>query len=200
MKFNPDGTLYKLTTVTSQFIFLNVLYIISCIPIVTIGVATSALFEVLLRYADDERGNLIRDYFIALKSNWKQASLAYLCLFFPIALLIYSSTFWFSIGSILSSIVGVVAAIIAAYLLTVFLFSMALIGRYQNTLRQTLKNACLIAVADPIRALGVLLIPVTLFCLMVIFPGFRLFLPLFGFVLMAYCCAFLLLSIFKRWN
>lgn len=200
MKFNPDGQLYKLTTVTTQFIFLNLLYILSCLPIITIGVATSALFEVLLRYADNERGNLIRDYFQAIKSNWKQATAAFVVLSVPIALLIYSSSFWFGGGTILTSIIGVVSAILAAYFFVVLALSLSLIGRYKNSLKQTLKNAFLLPVADPIRSLGVLLIPVVLFCLMVLFPGFRLFLPLFGFVLICYCSAFLLLSIFKRWN
>lgn len=200
MKFNPDGQLYKLTTVTSQFILLNLLYLVMCLPIVTIGVATSALFEVLLRYADDERGYLINDYLKAVKTNWKQASSAFLILAFPISLLIYSSSFWFGVGSLLTSIVGVVSALIAAYFFIVLTLSLALIGRYQNSLKQTLKNAFFLPIADPLRALGVLLIPVTLFCIMVLFPGFRLFLPLFGFAFICYCSSFLLLSIFKRWN
>ncbi len=36
MKYNPDGQLYKITTVFSQFTLLNLLYIIS---------ATSKLYE-----------------------------------------------------------------------------------------------------------------------------------------------------------
>lgn len=200
MKFNPDGQFYKMTTVTSQFILLNLLYILMCLPIVTIGVATSSLLEVLLRYADDERGYLINDYFQAIKSNWKQATAAFAILIFPIALLIYSSSFWFAGGTLLTSIVAVVSAILAAYFFVVLTLSLALIGRYKNSLKQTLKNAFLLPVADPVRSLGVLLIPVLLFCLMVLFPGFRLFLPLFGFVFVCYCSAFLLLSIFKRWN
>lgn len=200
MKFKPNGQLYQFTTVTSQFILLNLLYLLMCLPIITIGVATSALFEVLLRYADDERGYLIKDYFQAVKSNWKQATAAFMLLIGPMALLIYSSSFWFAMGTLLTSIVAVISGILAAYFFVVLTLSLALIGRYKNSLKQTLKNAFLLPVADPVRSLGILLMPVVLFCLMVLFPGFRLFLPLFGFVLICYCSAFLLLSIFKRWN
>ena len=45
------------------------LFILTCIPVVTIGMATSALFEVTLRYSDEEGGHLVKDYLRALKSD-----------------------------------------------------------------------------------------------------------------------------------
>jgi len=67
MKYNPDGQLYKITTVFSQFTLLNLLYIFSCLPIITIGPATSALYEVTFRYLDEERGDLFVGYVLALR-------------------------------------------------------------------------------------------------------------------------------------
>ena len=67
MKFNADGSFYKITTITTQFIALNLLYLICCLPIITIGAATTALLDVTLHYADGEKGYLIKDYFLSLK-------------------------------------------------------------------------------------------------------------------------------------
>ena len=80
MKYNPDGQLYKITTVFSQFTLLNLLYIVSCLPIITIGAATAALYEVTIRYADEERGELIVGYVRALRANFMKATGSFLLL------------------------------------------------------------------------------------------------------------------------
>ncbi|MDR2974577.1 MAG: YesL family protein [Propionibacteriaceae bacterium] len=75
MRINPEGKTASGLMTFVQFISLNLIYLVTCLPIITIGVATSSLFEVTMRYADEERGYLIKDYFLAFKDNWWRASL-----------------------------------------------------------------------------------------------------------------------------
>jgi uncharacterized membrane protein YesL len=198
MKYNPDGQLYKITTVFSQFILLNVLYLLFCLPVVTIGAATSALFEVTLRYADDERGELIAGFLRAFRANWKKATGAFVLLVLPIAALIYSGFFWFSGGTFLTSIIAVISFVSSGYFFLVLVYSLALFGRFENTFKQTIKNAFLLPLAEMVRSLGLLLIPITLFCLVVLFPLFKLLFALFGFAFAMYCSSFLLLAVFRH--
>ena len=58
------------------------------------------------------------------------------------------------------------------YLFAAFLYGMAQVACFRNTVRQTLKNALLLPVAEPVRTLGILLIPVTAVCLTILFPPF----------------------------
>lgn len=198
MKYNPDGQLYKITTVFSQFILLNALYLLFCLPIVTIGAATSALFEVTLRYADDERGELIVSFLRAFRFTWKKATGAYLLLGLPIAALLYSGFFWFSGGTLLTSIPAMISFVSSGYFFLVLVYSLALLGRFENTFKQTIKNAFLLPLAEMVRSLGLLLLPITIFCLIVLFPLFKLFFALFGFAFAMYCSSFLLLSVFRH--
>jgi len=66
MKVDPESPAVQGLTTFLAFVVLNLLYLMTCLPVVTIGVATSALYEVTFRYADEERGNLLRDYIAAL--------------------------------------------------------------------------------------------------------------------------------------
>lgn len=190
--------LYKITTVFSQFTLLNLLYIVSCLPIITIGAATAALYEVTIRYADEERGELIVGYVRALRANFMKATGSFLLLGLPMVALLYSSLFWFSSKTILASIFAFVLIVTAIYLFIVLVYCLALIGRYENSFRQTLKNAFLLPIADPIRSLALALIPIAAFCFVVLFPLFKFLLLIFGFSFVIYCSSFLLLSIFRN--
>ena len=198
MKFNPEGQLYQMTTTVAQFICLNVLYIILCIPVVTIGWAPSALFEVCLPYADHEKGYLLKDFFKALRKNFRQPTLGFLALAVPILLLFYSGNFWLHLGSIMNLIIGIVSFFLCAYFVLALIYFCALQGRFNTTLKQSLKNALLLPIAHPVRSMGLLLIPALIFCFLVLFPFLQFSIFIFVFSFSAYCSSFLLLSIFKQ--
>ncbi len=197
MKFNVESSLYRITTLLSQFIFLNILYLICCLPIITIGTATSALFEVTTRYADQESGYLVKDFFFALKNSFKKGTIIFLFFLIPMTTLIFSSIFWFSLQTLLATVIGVLASLFSIYLFLSMLFGFSLIGRYDNNIRQIIKNALLLPVSNPLKSSGLLLIPLTMLCLSIVLNSFKLFLILFGFSFCAYCSGFLFLSIYS---
>lgn len=198
MKFNPQSQLFKAITEISQFIILNFCYLLCCLPIITIGVATSSLFEVCLHYADDERGYLIKDFFMALKNNLKKGTAAFLLFLAPIFLLAYSGIFWISHHAWLTTLIGIMVLFLSLYLVISMLYSFALIGRFKTNLLQTIKNALLLPATEPLRSFFLLLLPITFTCLVLLFPPLKFTLVLFGFSFCAYCSSFLFLTIFKR--
>ncbi|MGO8609939.1 DUF624 domain-containing protein, partial [Rhizobium johnstonii] len=62
MQINPDGKAVGGLSTFLAFIALNLLYLVTCLPLVTIGAATSALYEVTIRYSDDESGRPVADF------------------------------------------------------------------------------------------------------------------------------------------
>ena len=57
----------------TKLIQLNLLYLICCLPIVTIGPATAGFVYVLRCYAREEHTFMMSDFFDAAVKNWKQA-------------------------------------------------------------------------------------------------------------------------------
>ena len=53
---------------------INLLWLIGCLPIVTIGASTAAAFDVIIRMNQKEEGYLLRGYCRAFASNWKQGT------------------------------------------------------------------------------------------------------------------------------
>ncbi|MGC3994878.1 MAG: YesL family protein [Propionicimonas sp.] len=200
MQVNPDNRTFQGITTLLSFIALNVIYLLCCVPVVTIGVATSALYEVTFRYADEESGNLLKDYFVALKRNLVQASVVFLALAVPLALMVFAAVFWSSLNSTVSWAASALAGLAAAYLFAAILHGMALVASFHNTTRQTLKNAMLLPIVVPLRTLWIVLVPLTCFALMVVVPAFTFIVATLGFSVGAYGTAFLFRPVFRRFS
>lgn len=198
MQIDPNGKTVQGLTTFLAFVGLNLVYLVTCLPVVTIGAATSALYEVTIRYADDESGHPITDYFPAFGRNFRRASLASLCLLVPVLLLAYSVVFWWLNPGTLGGVAAVVSALGAIYLFIAWIYAMALVAWFDASLRQTLKNALLLPGAEPTRTLLIALIPVALVCITLLFRPFVFILLTVGFSVGAYVTAFAFRSVFAR--
>lgn len=198
MRVDPEGKTLQGVSTLLTFIVLNVLFLITCLPVVTIGVATSALFEVTLRFSDDERGHLVRDYVIALRRNAVRATAVSLSLLVPLVLIAFSGVFWLLQSSILSGAVAIIAFIGALYLFAAFLYGMAIVGNFQDSISRSLKNALLLPAAETWRTLLLVIIPATVLSLTIIYPAFAVILLTIGFSVGAYASAFIFRSAFAR--
>lgn len=198
MQIDPNGKALQGMTTFLAFVALNVLYLLTCIPIVTIGAATSALYEVTIRYADDESGRPLKDYFPSFGRNFRRASLLSLFLLVPFAILVFSAIFWWSHPSAAGAAAGAVAAIAAAYAFIAWMYAMALTAWFDARPTRTLKNALLLPGAEPARTFGIVLIPIALVCITLLFPAFGVILATVGFSVGAYATAFLFRSVFAR--
>lgn len=198
MRIDPDSRTVQGLSTFLEFIALNVMYLVTCLPVVTIGAATSALFEVAIRYSDDESGRPVADYLPAFARSLRRGTLAGLALLLPVALLAFSAVFWYSMPTVLGTVAGIVSTLAAVYLFAAFLYAMALVARFQDGVRRTLKNALLLTAAEPVRTLGLLLLPVSLACIGILFPPFLVILGTIGFSVGAYVAAFIFRSAFAR--
>lgn len=81
-----DGIVYRVCSWVYNFILLNILYIFSCILIVTAFPATAALFGVARQWANGKDVNVFKQYKELFKENLKQSTwvglvIAFVCLF-----------------------------------------------------------------------------------------------------------------------
>lgn len=60
--------------------YLNLLWFVCSLPVVTMGAATTALYYVTLKIAENEEGDITQQFFHAFRSNFKQATVLWLIL------------------------------------------------------------------------------------------------------------------------
>ena len=72
MQSSPKRFLEVLKTDGGDLVLVNVVFLLSCLLLVTIPPAVFALHQVIRRTLDDKSGQ-VRDYWEAFRNNWKKA-------------------------------------------------------------------------------------------------------------------------------
>ncbi len=130
---------------------LNVLFVLSCLPVVTVGAASAALCSAIARMRRDE-GTTVRNYWRAFKAEFRQATVIWLILLAVGTLLAVNFriiTAWSGAMHDVSFVLFTAAAyVVLATAVVVF----QLLARFDNTTGQMLKNALVLVFACPGRS------------------------------------------------
>ena len=79
MRFNMmDNVVVRALSKLGDMICLNVMWLVCCIPVVTIGASTTALYTVMLKLVKNEEGYVFRGFLKAFKTNFKQSTIIWL--------------------------------------------------------------------------------------------------------------------------
>jgi len=154
--FSPDGVLYKLMSNFFALLKVNLLWLLCSLPIITLGGATIAAYDVLLKMIQEEEGHIGRQFIDAFKKNFKTGIpyglLLLLCIY--VVWLDFSLFEQLEDNPIILLIMGMVAAFV---FLISFLFAFPLQARYENTLVKTLRNSADISIKFFVRTLTLII-------------------------------------------
>lgn len=138
--FKLNGPLFTLLNRIANLAILNVLFILACLPIFTIGAAITALFSVIYRSNKDDHLAIAKEFFKAFRENFKQSSLLWgihLGMILP-----YVGVTAYVIRSF--PVFTLPMAIIGSVLALYFIVPYALQSQFKNSMKETMKNALLI--------------------------------------------------------
>lgn len=159
--FDLDSPIMQIISRFCDIVILNIVFLITCIPIFTIGAANTALYDVVFRMDTDREGKLLATYFLSFKENFRQSTALWLLmLLFGAAT--YVNMTRFSILGENSWLLGYGLFILSmmVLILEVFLFSYSfpLLSRFRDSIRRTAINALLLAIGNLPRTLVVCVI------------------------------------------
>ncbi len=138
--FSVDGGLYKFMQRLSELFRINMLWILFSIPVVTMGPATIAAFDVTMRMADETEGYVARQFWKSFKANLKNG--IPMGLLFDVCLYIVWLDFHLFDQIDNNPLTLLIAGIVSAFIFVLcFLYAFPLQARYENTLFKTLKNS-----------------------------------------------------------
>ena len=200
--FNYDSPFWSFLNKIADLVLLNVLWLVFCIPIITIGASTAAMYRVTLNMHRGEGGGVIRTFWNAFKQNIKPGTLIFLVLLVPLVLVIYEAWLYLS-GAISQSLaMGVVFLFPSLLMALVTTYVYPRVAQFDNKLLATLKNACLLAIANLPCSLLMALLNLSAPLLFVFATGFffrtGIFWLLIGGALVAFLNTFFIRKIFKK--
>lgn len=185
-----------------NFFVLNLVFLITCLPVFTIGTALASLYYVTLKQVKKEYGYLVRTYLREFKRNFKNGTLAFLPLFAVGILLVFNLLFWPARGTALSSLATGLLIALSIVWLIIFHYTFALVGRFVNTPVNHIKNALLLALRNLKWTLLLLAVDVCAACFCLFIPLNKVLLALFafGFVLPVYLQCIIFNKIFNPYE
>ena len=184
----------------TDVVLLNVICLICCIPIVTIGPSLTAMHYVTLKMVKDEEGNVIKRYFKSFKENFKQSFIVGI-VFLIITLIFYLDyKILKSAGLEENKIFVIVIASIYLFVCFTVMYIFPLLSRFENTLKQTVKNAIFMSILHIFKTIPMAIIYAIPLIIAPLHYNLLLVFILVGLSGPAYINSFIWNSIFKKYE
>ena len=159
--FNPDSRFTHYINKFSDLVTLNLWFVLTGIPVFTIGASATAMHYVLLRiYRDELEYSVTRNYFQAFKQNFRQATVIWI-IYVTFAALLFADLFFMTNPGFLRILLIIASILLLLSLSWVFVLQ----SRYANPVHATIRNAVVFSVMHPIDTIlmcALMLLPLLL--------------------------------------
>lgn len=167
--FSPDSRFMVLLARFADLMLLNILYLVTCIPIITIGSATAALYTVVFKIGTRREHGAVLPYFRAFRANFRQGCILWLALAFVSACLLFDAALFYRMsGGVRYLCVPFALLLVLALLTAGYLFP--LVSLFENSAVGTIKNALALCLAHLPRSAAVLAVNAFPFALLAVSP------------------------------
>lgn len=200
MKFNPDSSFFRAMGTFASFVLVNLVFIVTCIPLVTIGAGLAAMQRTMMRYIDNEATPLTKTYWRNFKASLVLGTQTWLTVLALAAVFIFNISFWRSSPLWFATPVMVVMIIATVVLLMIVEVLFPLVGTFKNSYRQTMKNAALMVLPSFGKVLLLIAIDAGALALFGLTRIGRAMFVIFGFAFWLYIKAFVEKKLFTKYS
>mgnify|MGYP000898246489 FL=1 len=200
--FNMDNIFFRIMGRIADLFILNVLWLICCIPVFTIGASTTAAYYCSINSISKEDGYITKMFFKSFKANFKQSTLIWLFMLAAGIVLSGDVYFWLGLwkskGEMYAQAFLLISVILLALYVFILLYAFPLQSKFDNKVFVTLRNGFLISVKYFPQTLLMLFIPCIFVFLAYISDYGKLYIATLGSSSIFFLQAFVLKSIFKN--
>lgn len=139
--FNLDNPFMQFLFRVSDLIILNLIFMLSCIPIVTIGASISALHSVCLKIVRGQESYMWQGFWKAFRQNFKQGTVLWIISIVILFVIHMDFTILNAGDHPLFGYVKVALGSVTAVLFSMFIYVFPIISHFKCTIRQAIKNS-----------------------------------------------------------
>lgn len=198
--FSTEGKIYSGMERIYQILLLNSIFIISCLPVVTIGAALASAYGTAYKMIDHSEGVLYKEYLRQLRLNMLPATKLWVLI-----LAVIGAGFWtfpyvqsFMVGN---KIAYYLTMVFITFLVLMSLYLFPLIARFDNSLSGTVVNAMILSLKHLPQSIIVFFITIGGVVIVPIYLPKLLFVWLFtGIGTVIFINANILMNVFKKYD
>jgi len=204
MMFAVDSPLMRFLNRFADLMILNLLFLVTSLPIVLLGASLTALSGTAMRIARGESESVTGDYLRALRRDLRQGTVLGLVVG---GLGLVLAAWWVVIGglavpALVRLLLYAICGVLAFRLTVVALFAFPYLATFDDGLRTVLRNARLMSVRHPFASLTLLAVTGLPVVVTVFYPKvavFGLLWFLFGFAGVAFLAGIVLVGVFATY-
>lgn len=145
--FSADGAGFQFFSTASSLVILNLLWVLCCMPLITAGAATSALYAVIIQMIRGEDAYIAKSFFASMKQNLRQGTVLWLMLLAAAGILVFDLSFSSQAPLRGAQFLFILFAMLAVILALSAVYIFPIQAVFENSLKRTLKNALFMGIA-----------------------------------------------------
>ena len=164
--FDLDSPLMQGLSKMADLMWLNILTILCCLPIVTVGPALKALNYMELKIVMNEECYITKGYFTSFKRNFIQGTIIWLIFLVIIAVLGCDFYIMSQKGDQVGTVTYILVMASSIFVLFALMFVFPILAKFDNSIFRTIKNALLVSAVQFPKTIAMIVmyvIPVLLF-------------------------------------
>lgn len=143
--FDLNSPIMRLLSRLTDMVFLSILWVICCLPVITIGPATTAMYSVALKWARQDEVKLGSAFFQSFKKNFKQGVVLNIIFMVVGVILVLDYVFMSAMNTAAGNICSGCFFALGIWMLCIMFYTYPLQAQFVNTIRQTLLNAAILS-------------------------------------------------------
>ena len=182
-KQDPEGLglngFMNILNKVAQMFYINICWLIACIPVVTIGPATIAMYTTLDKCLIHNRGYAITGFWQEMKANFKSGIKVWLFFLFAILVMGFDISYLFKEakdGHAWGLLYLVILVVLVLTILTA-LYSFAYMAKFTDTTRRCIRNPLFIMLMHPFKNVVIVIMGIILILFAAFVPFTVLILP-----------------------
>lgn len=137
--FDLEGPFMQFLNKTGQIIMINLLWIIGCIPVVTIGTSTVAMYYAVVKTVRAECGYPTKEFFRAYRRNLPKGIAFELLVLAALALLYLNRNYMSALGTVGGLAMFIVYDVLAIVFAAMLMYAVPVLSRFQVSFLKYLK-------------------------------------------------------------
>lgn len=147
--FKYDNKFFEILGKITDVVILNLLFIISCLPIITIGTSITASYSVAMRMVKDQETYITREFIKRFKENFKTSTIVLSIMLIIGGVLGFD--FYMSklvLNESISKVLQLVFTVISIIYIFTLTYVFPIISKFENTIKNTMINSTLMSIQN----------------------------------------------------
>jgi uncharacterized membrane protein YesL len=140
--FNLENPVFVTLSRIFDLIFISIVYLLVCLPVITIGPANTALYYAVVKVIRKERGYLLREFFKSFRQNFKRGAIAGIIMLVVNSLLVYDVYYALNMANVDNTKGSIFLGVFIAFFLLAVSFNIyafPILSRFEMTVKQLIK-------------------------------------------------------------